>query len=214
MRNPVKASGGRVVAVGGWWRARSGRQRALVLLVIALTATSSFLGWRVYQLTRPEPEFLCGHLPTTQLVPIVGYQPRQHRPPFIHGSWYSCTIVRQIHDLSAPATSIEWEFRERDDMDALYLPTEKLKEIAANDSGILFESDIPGHPEAFLYIATRVPCVHWVNQTHAVRACADLTNEDSTDQRDNVINQLRTLILAHATKYIPDQPTPSPSPKH
>ncbi|SPT53607.1 Uncharacterised protein [Actinomyces bovis] len=198
------------MAVGGWWRARSGRQRAVILLVIALTATSSFLGWQVYQLTRPEPEFLCGHLPATQLVPIVGYQPRQDGPAFERGTWYSCDAISQHPDLPAPATSMLWQSRERADMTAVYLPTEKLKEIADKDSGVLFESEIPGHPEAFLFTDYWVPCVYWVNQTHSVRACADLTNEDSTDQRDNVINQLRTLILAHATKYIPSQPTPSP----
>ncbi|WP_126622351.1 hypothetical protein [Actinomyces bovis] len=98
-------------------------------------------------------------------------------------------------------------------MDAVYLPTEKLKEIAAETRDVLFEPEIPGHPEAFLYAETLVPCVYWVNETHAVRACASLTSGIPSDQRVNLINQLRTLILAHATKYIPDQPTPSPSPK-
>lgn len=201
----------RVVALRSWWRSRTGRQKTVVLLVAALALTSSFLGWRVYQLTRPEPELLCKHLPTAELVPIVGYQPRQDGPPFEGETIYSCTVKSPDPGLPAQATSLLWESGTRSDLSAVYPSKEELIQIAAKDPRVRIETEVPGHPEAFLFFKTGVPCVYWVNQTHAVRACADPLYSITPDQEEHLVNQLRTLILAHATNYLPNQPTPTPT---
>lgn len=210
-RVSVKAFTKQLGLVRSWWRTRTGRQKTVVLLVAALTLTSSFLGWRVYQLTRPEPELLCKHLPTAELVPIVGYQPRQSRPPFEGKAVYRCTVKSPDPGLPAQARSLLWESGTRSDLSAVYPSKEELIQIAAKDPNVRIETEVPGHPEAFLFFKTGVPCVYWVGQTHAVRACARTDSRATPDQREHLLNQLRTLILAHATKYLPNQPTPTPT---
>lgn len=202
----------RVGVLGDWWRGLGGRWKAVVLVVVALTATSCLLGWRVYRLTRPEPEFLCGHLPAAELVPIVGYHPRQDGPAFERKEIYSCTVESREGELLAQARNLLWESGTRSDLNAVHPPKEKLVERAAKEpEKFRVEPEVPGYPKAFLYTDLVFHCVYWVGEAYTVRACARMDNSASPDQEEHMVSQVRTLVLAHAAEYLLDQPTPVPT---
>lgn len=197
-----------------WWAANTWLARTAALLITALVVSTGVLGWKVYQLTRPEPADLCGHLPTTELVAILGYQPRHTGAMLDEPGALFCQIGSKHAQAPAQPTSLTWRVASRAASGYAWFSKDELIKMDPEDPNFSLETDIPDHPEAVLITALEIPnqpCVYWAAQDRAVSACALMQREASPSDVQRTSSMLRTLVVNNAPRYL-SAPAPMPSP--